>query len=113
MSGPDERNKAAPLDLEAIRRFAALARIRVDDAAESSRLQRELGAILGYVEVLRRIRDEEPAGDDPGGEVVSSGFRDDTVAPSLHREEVLRGAPDGDPAGGWVLVPGWRRSSRS
>jgi aspartyl-tRNA(Asn)/glutamyl-tRNA(Gln) amidotransferase subunit C len=75
-----------------VERIAALARLSFTPA-EKERLTRELNDILSYMETLNAV---DTTGVAPLSQVVplENVFREDSVHPSLDREEILRGAPE-------------------
>jgi aspartyl-tRNA(Asn)/glutamyl-tRNA(Gln) amidotransferase subunit C len=81
-----------PLDTASVRRIAKLARIRVTDA-ETTTLQAELNAILGYVEQLNEV---DVTGVEPlsGGAAMAMRLRDDVVTDGDIAEQILANAPD-------------------
>jgi aspartyl-tRNA(Asn)/glutamyl-tRNA(Gln) amidotransferase subunit C len=80
------------LDTAAVRRIAKLARIRVDDA-ETTVLQTELNAILGYVEQLNEVNVDgvEPLS---GGAQMAMRLREDVLTDGGIAEQILANAPD-------------------
>ena len=80
------------LDTAAVRRIAKLARIRVDDA-ETTVLQAELNAILGYVEQLNEV---DVDGVEPlsGGAQMAMRLREDVLTDGGIAEQILANAPD-------------------
>ena len=79
------------VDLNAVRRIAHLARIEVSDA-ETSHLQREINAILKFVEALDSVDVE---GVEPMTSVISMRLpmRDDVIADGDIARAVLANAP--------------------
>lgn len=74
-----------------IEKLAQLARIKLDDT-EKQGLTKEIDSILTYVDQIKEATvnlDYTPV---PGA--VHNVFRNDTVAPSEHREALLDEAPD-------------------
>lgn len=71
---------------------AELSRIRLDDA-ETAKMQKELGAIIEYMDVLNKLDTESL---EPLSHVfaVTNVMRPDEINPSYAREEVLRNAPE-------------------
>jgi aspartyl-tRNA(Asn)/glutamyl-tRNA(Gln) amidotransferase subunit C len=90
------------IDLELVRRIAALARLRLDPA-EEPRMLKELGAILSYVEQLQGLDVDgiEPTSQVSAGEPPR--LRPDVERPCRVREEALEQAPDRD--GDYFRVP--------
>ncbi len=80
------------LDPATVRRIAALARIRVDDA-EVAPLQSELNGILGWIEQLREV---DVDGVEPltGGAQMALRLRDDAVTDGGDPARILANAPD-------------------
>lgn len=80
------------LTREQVEYVARLARLAIDDS-EKTRLTRQLGEILGYVEKLGEL---DTSNVEPTSHVVpiQNVFREDTVRPSLPRETILQNAPD-------------------
>ncbi len=70
---------------------ADLCRLELNDQ-EIARFQREIGAIVGYVELLQEVDIE---GIEPTAHAmpIANVLRDDTPRPSLPRELVLANAP--------------------
>jgi len=89
------------LDPVTVRRIAALARIRVEDA-EVETLQHELNGILGWIEQLNEVNVEgvEPL---TGGARMAMKMRDDVVTDGGYPDQVLGNAPDR--IGGFYAVP--------
>jgi aspartyl-tRNA(Asn)/glutamyl-tRNA(Gln) amidotransferase subunit C len=84
-----------------IEKVALLARLELTDA-ELSAMTTELAQIVGYVDQLAEVNTE---GVEPMAHAIrlSNVFREDTVQPSLPREEALANAPHHDERG--YLVP--------
>lgn len=86
-----------------IARLGHLARLQLTDE-ETDRFAAQLARILEYAEQLQQVdtRDVPPTSHahEAGGDL-----RDDTPRPSLSREDVLRNAPEADPAAGLFKVP--------
>ena len=83
------------LDLVTVKRVAALARLRVEDA-DLPRVQGELNGILGWIEQLQAVDTEgvEPmAGGTPEG-IAAMPLRDDVVTDGAQADAVLANAPD-------------------
>jgi aspartyl-tRNA(Asn)/glutamyl-tRNA(Gln) amidotransferase subunit C len=89
------------LDAATIRRIAALARIRVEDA-EVATLQTELNSILGWIEQLNEVDVEgiEPL---TGAAQMTLKMREDVVTDGGYPEKVLANAPER--AGNFFAVP--------
>jgi len=91
-----------PIDVNTVRKIAALARLRVAPEEEAQTV-RELGAILAYVE---QIQDLDVAAIEPTSQVSEGApapLRPDEVAPCDVREEALAEAPERD--GDYFRVP--------
>lgn len=88
--------------IDVVRRVAELASLQLQDA-EAERMQKDLNAILGYIDQLNEL---DTAGVPPmaqisevlGGQVEASAqaLRDDAIKPSIDRAAVLREAPEAD-----------------
>ncbi len=89
------------LDPATVRRIAALARIRVEDA-EVATLQGELNGILGWIEQLNEV-DVEGVEPLTGGAQMALRLREDAVTDGGYPERVLANAPDR--AGEFFAVP--------
>jgi aspartyl-tRNA(Asn)/glutamyl-tRNA(Gln) amidotransferase subunit C len=89
------------LDTATVRRIAALARIRLEEA-EVERYQAELNGILGWIEQLQAVPTEgiEPMA---GAGAVALRMRDDVVTDGGIAPQVLANAPDRQ--GEWFGVP--------
>ncbi len=89
------------LDPATVRRIAALARIRVEDA-EIAPLQSELSQILGWIEQLNEV---DVDGIEPltGAAQMALRLREDVVTDGFYPEKVLANAPDR--AGNFFAVP--------
>ena len=85
------------------RRIATLARIELT-TDEVDLFARQLGDILNYVDELRRL---DTTGVEPTSHPLSAGtvWRADERVPSLDRDTLLQGAPDGSPRAGLFKVP--------
>jgi aspartyl-tRNA(Asn)/glutamyl-tRNA(Gln) amidotransferase subunit C len=87
-----------------VRRLAALARLDVDQE-ETAAFTRQLSDIL---EFARQVQDADASSLQDRDQFMlaaAAPAREDTHAPSLSRQEVLAGAPDGDAATGLFKVP--------
>ena len=86
---------------EEVRKIAALARLRLDDA-ETQKIAAQFTGILGHLERLRAVPTDgvEPL-DHPLP--LTDAMRPDTPRPGLTRDEALGGAPD--QAAGQFRVP--------
>ncbi len=84
-----------------VEKIALLARLELDPE-ELTALTQQLGRIVEYVEQLNELDTESI---EPMEHVarLSNVFAEDTVGPSLPREEALRNAPDQD--GEYYRVP--------
>jgi aspartyl-tRNA(Asn)/glutamyl-tRNA(Gln) amidotransferase subunit C len=80
------------ITLDEVEHVARLARLALD-AEEKERMRRQLDAILGYVEQLRRVDTE---GIEPTAHVLPlvNVMRDDEVRPSYPADAMLHNAPD-------------------
>jgi len=83
--------KPQPVDIEAVRAVARLARLRLSSDEERS-LSAELGAIVEHIASIAVI---EVVGVAPTSQMGTgvTAFRPDTPEPSLLREDVLGSAP--------------------
>ena len=90
-----------PLTAETVRKVAKLARLKLSES-EVERFTGQLGAVLGYVDVLNELNTEgvEPLAHPL--EIVDV-LRDDMPKASLPREAALSNAPKSD--GKYFLVP--------
>ena len=86
---------------EQVRKVAHLARLKFSDD-ECTRLSRQLGDILTYVELLNEVdtTDVEPMAH---AIEMTNVLREDVPQPSLPREQALANAPQTD--GRYFLVP--------
>lgn len=77
---------------EEVEKVAKLARLEISET-EKSAFSEQLSSILDYVE---QLKDVDTAGVEPTATVLeqTNVFRDDTVRPSLSREQALANAPD-------------------
>lgn len=84
-----------------VEKVALLSRLQLTET-ELSTMTRELAQIVGYVDQLAEV---DTDGIEPMAHAVEvlNVFRDDTVRPSLPREEALANAPHRDERG--YLVP--------
>ena len=89
------------LSPETVRKVAKLARLKLSDA-EVEQFSGQLGAVLGYVEVLNELNTE---GVEPLAHPleIADVLRDDLPVPSLPRDAALSNAPKSD--GKCFLVP--------
>ena len=91
-----------PLSRAQVQHIAELARLDLSDE-EIDRMTSQLSAILDYAARLQELdTDAIP----PTASVVplQNVMRDDSVTPSLPREDVLRNAPDKDERGEFFRV---------
>ena len=88
---------------DVVRRIAALAHLELDDR-EIALYARQLADILAYAE---QVQDVNTADTPPTVHPLGSGARgrEDVPAGSLERADVLRSAPDAEPAAGLFRVP--------
>jgi aspartyl-tRNA(Asn)/glutamyl-tRNA(Gln) amidotransferase subunit C len=86
-----------------VERIAELAKLALTDR-ERELFARQLADILAYAEQISRVPTEGVA---PTSHVQfeRSVLRDDTVGPSLSRDEALARAPDADQQLGYFKVP--------
>jgi aspartyl-tRNA(Asn)/glutamyl-tRNA(Gln) amidotransferase subunit C len=89
----------SPADVD---RIAALARLELTDE-ERTRFATQLSAILGYADQVQQA-DTSGVSADPSTLPVAR-LRDDDLAPSLDRGEVLGQAPAADRTAGLFKVP--------
>lgn len=89
------------LDLATVRRIAALARIRVEDA-EAEKLLGELNAIFGWIEQLNEV-DVSNVAPLTGAAHMAMTMRDDVVTDGGYPDRILFNAPDR--AGDFFVVP--------
>jgi len=84
-----------------VEKVSLLARLSLSDDA-LDRMTRQMGDILGYIDLLSELNTEaiEPMAHALD---VANAFRDDVVRPSLDREAALANAPHHD--GQCYLVP--------
>ena len=90
-----------PISRAEVEKVSLLARLRLSDD-ELDRMTRQMGDILGYMDLLSELNTEtvEPMAHALD---VSNVFRDDAARPSLERESALANAPRHD--GECFLVP--------
>jgi aspartyl-tRNA(Asn)/glutamyl-tRNA(Gln) amidotransferase subunit C len=84
-----------------VEKVSLLARLRLSEA-ELDQMTRQLGDILGYIDLLSEV-DTESVEPMAHALDVSNAFRDDVARPSLDRESALANAPHHD--GECYLVP--------
>lgn len=89
------------LSQEEIRKVALLARLELTDA-ELERQAKHINDLIAYFEVLKGV---DVTGVEPTSHSIPvyNVFREDTVTPSLSREEVLQNAPEA--RDGFFIVP--------
>jgi len=85
-----------------VERVARLARLELT-AEEKDLFARQLSEILAYAEQIQRVPTDGVEPTSHAGDAAA--LRDDTVVPSLPREEFLTGAPDADLSTGLFKVP--------
>ncbi len=85
-----------------VERVARLARLDLSPE-EKDLFARQLAGILAYAEQIQRVPTEGVEPTSHAGEAAA--MRDDTVCPSLPREESLASAPDADLQAGLFKVP--------
>ena len=80
------------ITLDEVEHVARLARLALD-VDEKQQMRRQLDAILGYIEQLRRV---DTAGIEPTAHVLPlvNVMRDDEVRPSYPADAMLANAPD-------------------
>jgi aspartyl-tRNA(Asn)/glutamyl-tRNA(Gln) amidotransferase subunit C len=93
---------ATPVAEEDVRRVAELANLELT-AAEVTRMQRDLNAILDYVAQLNELDTStvEPMAQvsdvlGAGAENATAALREDRVTPCLDRQRVMAAAPETD-----------------
>lgn len=102
MSDPKATERVAAAN---VRRVAELAYLELT-ADEETRMQRDLNAILGYIDQLNELDTSRVEPMAQVGEVLGNALaslRADEVRPSLAREAVMAAAPDTD--GTFFKVP--------
>ncbi len=77
---------------ELVEYVAELSRIKLDDAA-AEKMQKELGAIVDYMDVLNKLDTDNT---EPLSHVfnITNVMREDTVKESYSREDILCNAPE-------------------
>ena len=85
-----------------VERVARLARLDLN-AEEKDLFVRQLAGILAYAEQIQRVPTEGVEPTSHAGEAAA--MRDDSVRPSLPREDSLASAPDADLRAGLFKVP--------
>ncbi len=75
-----------------VRYAAALSRIKLDDA-ETEEMQKQMGAIVDYMDILNRLDTDSV---EPLSHVfsITNVMREDEVMPSSDRSEILKNAPE-------------------
>ena len=77
---------------ELVEYVAELSRIKLD-AQSAAKMEKELGAIVDYMEILKQI---DTDGVEPLSHVfnITNVMREDEVVPSYPREYILKNAPE-------------------
>lgn len=77
---------------ELVEYVAELSRIKLDDAA-TEKMQKELGAIVDYMDILNKLDTDKV---EPLSHVfnITNVMREDSVKESYAREDILRNAPE-------------------
>ncbi|HEY0874065.1 MAG TPA: Asp-tRNA(Asn)/Glu-tRNA(Gln) amidotransferase subunit GatC [Vicinamibacterales bacterium] len=86
-----------------VERLAHLARLELSED-QVQRFTRQLGDILEFARQVNAVDTSAIDAADFVGD-ADDRTRDDTVQPSLSRDEALRAAPDADPVDGLFKVP--------
>lgn len=90
------------LNREEVQRIAELARLELSPD-ELELFTRQLGDILTYVEQIRAL---DTTGVAPTSQVLNRPVdREDTLQPTLSREDLMGNAPDAAPDAGLFKVP--------
>ena len=86
---------------ELVEYVAELSRIKLDDAA-AEKMQKELGAIVDYMDVLNKLDTDKV---EPLSHVfnITNVMREDSVKDSYARENILKNAPSKE--AGCISVP--------
>ncbi|MBI2932679.1 MAG: Asp-tRNA(Asn)/Glu-tRNA(Gln) amidotransferase subunit GatC [Planctomycetes bacterium] len=89
------------IDRDTVRKVALLGRLDLDESS-LERFQAQLGAILDYIDQLKKL---DVAGVEPLAHAgdFANVFREDAPRPSLSTEEALRNAPES--TGPFFVVP--------
>lgn len=95
---PQKKKSAAEGDLamqitkELVEYVAELSRIKLDEQS-AVKMEKELGAIVEYMEVLKKIDTDNI---EPLSHVfnITNVMRDDEIAESYDREDILKNAPE-------------------
>ena len=96
------RRIVSTLKREDVQRIAELARLELSPD-ELELFTRQLGDILTYVEQIRAL---DTTGVAPTSQVLNRPVdREDTLQPTLSREDLMRNAPEGAPEAGLFKVP--------
>jgi len=90
-----------PISRAEVEKVSLLARLRLSEA-ELDRMTRQLGDILGYIDLLSEV-DTESVEPMAHALEVSNAFRDDVARPSFDQKSALANAPHQD--GECYLVP--------
>ncbi len=77
---------------ELVEYVAELSRIKLDEQS-AAKMEKELGAIVDYMEILKQI---DTDGVEPLSHVfnITNVMREDEVVPSYQREDILKNAPE-------------------
>lgn len=77
---------------EIVEYAAALSRLKMDES-ETEEMQKQMGAIVDYMDILNQLDTEN---EEPLSHVfsITNVTREDEVVPSSDREEILKNAPD-------------------
>lgn len=86
---------------EDVQQLASLARLALTDD-EAERFAGQLGDILAFVREIQAVDTSAVAA--PAHDAAGA-LRDDTVRPSLDRDEIFKAAPGADEAAGLFKVP--------
>lgn len=86
---------------EDVRQLASLARLALSDD-EAERFAGQLGDILAFVREIQAVDTSAVAAP---SDALTGALRDDTVRPSLDRDEIVNAAPGADEAAGLFKVP--------
>jgi aspartyl-tRNA(Asn)/glutamyl-tRNA(Gln) amidotransferase subunit C len=92
-----------PFSREQVEHVAALAHLELTEQ-ERDLFAQQLGDILSYADQVQSV---DTTGVPPTSSVVTrhAADREDSVKPSLDRQDALANAPDGQPAAGLFRVP--------
>lgn len=100
-----ETQNQGRVSAEDVKRVAELAYLELS-AGEEARMQRDLNAILGYIDQLNEVDTSRVEPMAQVAEIVggaTTALRADVVVPSLERERVMAAAPETD--GSFFKVP--------